>query len=306
MRLNVLRRACVALVALIAAALLPAIAAAQEQWSFPAGSSPFIIDRMVKVANLRDGDVVVDLGSFDGRIVLAAVRSNPKVRGWGVDIEANLVAEANETAKREGLSDRAQFFHRNAFDVDLREVTVINMWLFRSLTQLLRPKILAEARPGTRVIVNGALIDNASMMGNWQPDRVDRGDGSQSPILVWFVPARVEGAWSWQLPLGGEPRTYDLLLSQQFQRIEGHARVGNRRESLTEAHLQGADISFEMQITVEGVGRARHAFAGRVEGDEIRGTVTINPAEGKTRQLPWVARRSSPDSWFRPTGVNFK
>ncbi|MFN9153334.1 MAG: SAM-dependent methyltransferase, partial [bacterium] len=154
---------------LIGALLLPGVAAAQEQWSFPAGSSPAIIDRMVKVAQLRDGDVVVDLGSFDGRIVLAAVRSNPKVRGWGVDIEASLVAAANETAKKEGLSDRAQFFHRNAFDVDLREVTVINMWLFRSLTQLLRPKILAEARPGTRVIVNGALIDNANMMGNWLP-----------------------------------------------------------------------------------------------------------------------------------------
>jgi hypothetical protein len=303
MRLNFLRHACAAL---LVAALLPVTASAQEQWSFPAGSSPFIIDRMVKVANLRAGDVVVDLGSFDGRIVLAAVRSNPGVRGWGVDIEANLVAEANETAKREGLSDRAQFFHRNAFDVDLREVTVINMWLFRSLTQLLRPKILAEARPGTRVIVNGALIDNAGMMGNWQPDRVDRGDGTQSPILVWIVPARVEGAWTWQLPLRGEMRTYDLLLSQQFQRIEGHARVGNRRESLSEANLQGADISFELQLTVEGVGRARHAFSGRVEGDEIRGSVTVTPAEGKVWQLPWVARRSSPDSWFRPTGVNLK
>lgn len=303
MRLNFLRHACAVL---LAAALLPAVAIAQEQWSFPAGSSPFIIDRMVKVANLRDGDVVVDLGSFDGRIVLAAVRSNPGVRGWGVDIEANLVAEANETAKREGLSDRAQFFHRNAFDVDLREVTVINMWLFRSLTQLLRPKILAEARPGTRVIVNGALIDNAGMMGNWQPDRVDRGDGSQSPILVWIVPARVEGAWTWQLPFRGETRTYDLLLSQQFQRIEGHARTGNRRESLTDANLRGAEISFELQITVEGAGRTRHAFSGRVEGDEIRGSVTVTPAEGKARQLPWVARRSSADSWFRPTGVNLK
>jgi precorrin-6B methylase 2 len=300
---NILRRA---RTILAAALLLPALAVAQEQWSFPAGSSPAIIDRMVKVAQLRDGDVVVDLGSFDGRIVLGAVRSNPKVRGWGVDIEASLVAEANATAKKEGLADRAQFFHRNAFDVDLREVTVINMWLFRSLTQLLRSKILAEARPGTRVIVNGALIDNANMMGNWQPDRVDRGDGTQSPILVWFVPARVEGAWSWQLPLGGEARPYDLLVSQQFQVIEGHARVGNRRESVTEARLQGADISFVMEITVEGVGRTRHAFAGKVEGDEIRGTVTVTPPEGKAQQLPWVARRGSAASWFRTTGVNIK
>jgi hypothetical protein len=291
------------------AALVPGAVRAQEQWSFPAGSSPFIVDRMVKFANLRDGDVVVDLGSFDGRIVIAAVRSNPKVRGWGAEIDADWVAKANEAAKAQGVADRAQFFHRNAFDVDLREVTVINMWLFRSLTQLLRPKILAEARPGTRVIVNGALIDNRNMLGNWQPDVVDRGAGDMSPIFMWIVPARVEGAWSWTLPIGPGPLPVDVILAQQFQMIEGHLRAGNRRETLTDARLRGDEINMSVEMTLEGIGRARQQYIGRVNGDTIKGTAFITPADGKPIELPWLARRASPGGtggWFRPTGVDIK
>ncbi|HSW38059.1 MAG TPA: hypothetical protein VLL97_01040, partial [Acidobacteriota bacterium] len=141
-------------------------AVAQEQHSFPAGSSPAAIERMVKLAELRDGDVVIDLGSYDGRIVLEALRSHPGVRGLGVDIDSYWVSKANEAAKEQGFGDRAKFFHRNAFDTDLSEVTVVKMWLYRSLTQLLRPQILSQARPGTRIIASGDRIDNNDMMGN--------------------------------------------------------------------------------------------------------------------------------------------
>lgn len=276
---------------------------AQEEWSFPAGSSPEIVERMVTLAGLRDNDVVVDLGSYDGRIVLAAVRRHPKVRGWGVDIDASWVEKANEAARRLGVADRAHFLHRNAFDADLREVTVINMWLFRSLTRLLRPKILAEARPGTRVIANGAMIDNTDMLGHWQPDQVDYGADSESPIFLWIVPARVEGAWTWELPLKGGRQSCELLLAQQFQRIEGQARLGNRRESIFEATLRGTEISFGMEITVDGIGRTVQRFAGRVDGDRITGTVAVTAPDGSVQKLPWNARKSDGAAWFRPTGV---
>lgn len=281
-------------------------ALAQEQWSFPAGSSPQLVERMVRLAQLRDGDVVVDLGSFDGRIVLAAVKSHPKVRGWGVDIEADWVRKANEAARAMGLADRAQFFHRNAFDADLREVTVINMWLFRSLTQLLRPKILAEARPGTRVIVNGAQIENRDMLGNWQPDLVDRGAGQEPPIMIWIVPARVEGAWSWELPVAGTALPYDLLLAQQFQVIEGFVRAGNRRETLADTRLRGDSIGFGKLITLPGLGPTRHQFSGRVDGDTIRGTATLIPPDGKSVEHAWLAKRTTAHGWFRPTGTDIK
>jgi hypothetical protein len=96
------------------------------------------------------------------------------------------------------------------------------------------------------------------------------------------------------------------MFEQQFQMAEGICRVGDRRGVFTEVRLRGEDLSFVMEITVEGVGRTRHAFAGKVEGDEIRGTVTVTPPEGKAQQLPWVARRGSAASWFRTTGVNIK
>ncbi|MCA4904400.1 MAG: methyltransferase domain-containing protein, partial [Rhodocyclaceae bacterium] len=105
-------------------------AVAQERFSLFVPSAQPTVERLVKLARIQENDVVVDLGSGDGRIVLTAARDNPKVRGWGVDINENLVRQSNEAAKKQGVSDRVQFFHRNVFDADIRDVTVINMWLF--------------------------------------------------------------------------------------------------------------------------------------------------------------------------------
>jgi len=107
------------------------------------GSAPENVERMLKLAKLRDGDVVADLGSGDGRIVIGAAKLNPTVRGWGVDIDAKLVKESNESAESEGVAGRVRFFRRNVFDADLRNVDVIFMWLFPELQRLLRTKLIA-------------------------------------------------------------------------------------------------------------------------------------------------------------------
>jgi precorrin-6B methylase 2 len=276
-----------------------------QEYGTPYGpSNADSVKRMIQLAELRDGNVVADLGSGNGQIIIAAALSNPKVRGWGVDLQEWLVKTATESAAKQGVSDRAQFFQRNAFDVDLREVDVINMWLFANLTRLLRTKILAEARPGTRVLVNGQLIGTENILGNWQPDLIDR--ESPNPILKWWVPAKVEGNWTWQLPLGGTPYTYDFVLQQQFQVVEGTGRVGNRRESLSDTRLRGTELSFVFDMTVTGFGRAKHEFIGQVSGDQIRGKVTVSPAEGKPFDLPWTATRTATSGWFRPTGLDLK
>ena len=275
------------------------LAQAQERFSLFVGSPQFTVERMVKIAELRDDDVVVDLGSGDGRIVLTAMKANPKVRGWGVDINADLVRQSNAAAKEQGVADRAQFFHRNVFDADLRDVTVINLWLFPELMRLLRPKILAEARPGTRVISNG--FD----MGSWQPDVTDTEGGR---VLVWFVPARVEGFWNWELPIAGSSWRYDAIVEQRFQMAEGIARVGNRRGVFTDVRLRGAQLSFTLDITLEQGGLTRQEFSGRVDGDRIEGTVrvTLRDADHRTETLPWVATRARSTGYFRPTGVAVK
>lgn len=273
---------------------------AQERFSIFVPSEQDNVERMLKLAQLRDDDVVVDLGSGDGRIVLTAAKMNPKLRGWGVDIDAKLVAESNAAAREQGVADRVQFLHRNAFDADLGDATVIAMWFWPEMQRMMRPVILERARPGTRVVTN--LWD----MGSWPPDAVDNNGGT---VSLWIVPARVQGYWSWELPLAGRRVTYGAILEQRFQAVEGVARAGTRREVLNDAKLRGEDISFSLVMTVEGVGFVRHEFRGKVRGDAIVGTVSalLPPHEKKNIvELPWRAVRVAKSSYFEPTGVDVK
>ena len=289
------RRACLSLLA--GAALLPGTARAQERFSLFVGSPQFTVDSMIRMAQLRDDDVVVDLGSGDGRIVLTALKANPKVRGWGVDINPELVAEASANAREQGLDGRAQFFHRNVFDADIGQATVITMWLFPELMRLLRPKLLAEARPGTR------LVSNGFEMPGWEPDFTDTEGGR---VLVWIVPARVQGYWNWELPVTGSAQRYDALLEQRFQAAEGICRVGDRRGVLAGMKLRGEDLSCSMEITLDKVGLTRHEFSGKVRGDRIEGSVKVlyrDDPDYKTVTYPWRASRTTTTTYFNPTGL---
>jgi hypothetical protein len=266
----------------------------QERFSFFQASSPESVERMLTLAHLRDDDVVVDLGSGNGLIPLTAARMNPKLRGRGVDINSNLVEESNRLAKTEGLADRVRFEHLNAFDVDLRDATVVTMWLFPELMRLLRPIILERAAPGTRVLTNSWDL------GTWKADEVDM-DGTA--VYMWIVPARVAGAWEWQLSVAGSQFRYSTFVEQQFQMVEGVARTGDRREVLEDMTLRGADIKFALNITLDRLGLTRHEFSGKVEGNQIAGTVTVTPAGQPPQTMPWRAQRSERSDFFAWTGT---
>ena len=270
-------------------------AAAQERFSFFQASTPESVERMLKLANLRDDDVIVDLGSGDGLIVLTAAKMNTKLRGWGVDIDQKLVAESNGAAKAEGVADRIKFFHQNAFDADLREATVITLWLFPELMRLLRPTIFERARPGTRVLTS------TWDFGTWPADTIDAGNPS---IHLWTVPARVAGNWSWEFSLANQRVTYAAVLDQQFQAAEGVVRAGANREVLTDVKLTGENLSFNLAMTLEGLGLTRHEFTGKVRGEQIDGTAQVILPEGNRLELPWRAARTPASNYFAPTGVN--
>ena len=274
---------------------------AQERFSPFVPSDQQNVERMLALAQLRDDDVVVDLGSGDGRIVLTAARLNPKLRGWGVDIDPKLVAESNAEAKKLGFGDRVQFFHRNAFDADLRDATVITMWLWPEFQRLLRPVILAQARPGTRVLAN--LWD---LGPSWPPDAVDNRDGS--PVNMWIVPARVEGPWNWEIALNGRRVPYAAVFEQRFQSAEGVVRTGNRREVLGDVKLRGEDLTFTLNITLQGLGYARHEFRGKVRDDTVTGVVRVSlaPHEQPAVELPWRATRAANSAYFAPTGTDIQ
>lgn len=267
---------------------------AQERFSFYFPSTPESVERMLTLADLRDDDIVVDLGSGDGLIPLTAARMNRRLRGWGVDIDAKLVAESNARASQEGVAERVHFEHRNAFDADLRDATVVTMWLFPELMRLLRPVILQRARPGTRILTS------TWDLGTWRPDKVDRGEPS---IYLWIVPARVAGEWDWELTVDDRRIPYGALIEQQFQTLEGVARAGDRREVLDAATLRGVDIAFTLTITLERLGLTRHEFTGKVDGDQIVGTVRMTPAQRDTLTVPWRARRTAQSRYFAPTGT---
>jgi hypothetical protein len=268
----------------------------QERFSLFVASTPESVERMLTMARLRDDDVVVDLGSGNGLIPLTAARMNPRLRGLGVDVNPKLVEESNERARREGVADRVRFEHRNAFDADLREATVVTMWLFPELMSLLRPVILERARPGTRVVTS------TWGLGSWQPDETaDNEDGNA--IFLWIVPARVAGGWDWDLTVAGRRIRYASVLDQQFQRVEGVARAGDRREVLNAVTLRGDEIKFSLSITLDGLGLTQHGFSGKVNGDQIVGTVTISPPGQATLTVPWRARKTERSRYFAPTGT---
>jgi hypothetical protein len=266
----------------------------QERFSFFHASTPEMAERMLTLAALRDDDVVMDLGSGDGLIPLTAARMNRRVKGRGVDIDPKLVDQANETARREGLADRVRFEHKNAFDADLRDVTVVTMWVFPELMRLLRPIILERARPGTRVVTSSWDL------GTWPADQSDH---EGTAVYLWIVPARVAGGWDWSLQTGGRERRYAALIEQHFQKVEGVVRAGDRREILEGMSLRGADIRFTLRITLEGLGVTQHEFNGRVDGDEIAGTVKLTPANAPSETLAWRASRVEPSGYFAPTGT---
>lgn len=288
-----------------AAALKSIAASAQERFSPFVGSNPENVTRMVEIAAPKAGETVIDLGSGDGRIIFAALQGRPGVRGIGVDINNELVTKANAAAQAQKIADRAQFLHQNVFDADLSKVDVIFMWLFPELMRLLRPKILREARPGTRLVA--ATWD----MGPWWPaDTTDEPPGAFMSIRQWIVPARVEGHWEWEITLRERSYRFESLFEQRAQQAEGVLRMGNRRELLQNMTLRGGAFAFTTQITLPGTGYARLSFNGSVNGDVIEGTVEAQiPKPGdenqsETVRLPWRARRSAAAGYFAPTGTS--
>ena len=266
----------------------------QERFSFFQASTPESVERMLQMAGLRDDDVVVDLGSGDGLIPLTAARMNARLRGRGVDVNPRLVKESNERAKRDGFGDRVSFAHQNAFDVDLREATVVTMWLFPELMRLLRPVILERARPGTRVLTS------TWGLGNWQPDQVNN---EGAPVYMWIVPARVAGNWVWDLNLAGRRFRQACVLEQHFQNVDGVVRAGDRREVLDAVSLRGTALAFTLNITLEGLGLTRHEFSGTAGTKEITGSVKVTPSSQATVTVPWRARRTERSDYYAPTGT---
>jgi SAM-dependent methyltransferase len=211
---------------------------------------------MLQVAGTGPEDIVYDLGSGDGRIVVAAVRDFGARLAVGVDIDPRRVREGRANAARAGVGERTRFVEGDVFAFDFSQATVLTMYLFPSVNRKLRPRILAELRPGTRV------VSHRFLMGEWVPDRTLTVADRQ--VYFWVVPANVGGQWTWAQ---GSER-YDLDLRQEFQKIAGVLHAPEGRAEIANARLVGRRLSFEAAL-----GRSVLRFRGTVAADAIEATI---------------------------------
>ena len=140
-----------------------------------------VVEAMLRLAEFGPNDIVYDLGSGDGRIPIAAARRFG-ARGVGIDLDPKLVAQAARTAGEAGVGDRVTFVEADIFDADISNATVVTLYLLTSINERLRPKLLKELRPGTRV------VSHQFRMGDWQPEREIVVD--YRPLFLWRVPKR--------------------------------------------------------------------------------------------------------------------
>jgi len=145
-----------------------------------------VVQAMLRLANVTSGDVVYDLGCGDGRIVISAVRQFNNVRGICVDIDPQRIAESRENARQAGVADRIQFRNQDLLATDIRDASVVMLFLSPELNLKARPKLLRELRPGTRV------VSHWHDMGDWKPRQTVRvsSSGRERPIYLWTIPEK--------------------------------------------------------------------------------------------------------------------
>jgi SAM-dependent methyltransferase len=257
------------------AALAAALAGCAElRARFPGPDVVFIAtpadvsNEMLRMAAVTPRDVVYDLGSGDGRVVVAAARDFG-ARSVGVEIDAALIAQSRDAAHGAGVAGRATFLWQDLFATELREATVVTLYLRDDVNLRLRPKLLQELAPGSRV------VSHDFDMGDWPAERVQkvRGSDRNHTLYLWRVPA--DGAGVWRVRLGEAEAL--LNLTQRYQMLGGTLALDGRELPVVDGRMTGDRIAFTA---------GARAFSGRLTGDLMEGRVAAAGAPAT-----WTARR---------------
>lgn len=219
-------------------------------------------EAMLDLAGVTSADYVIDLGSGDGRIVIAAALRG--ATALGIEYNPDMVDLSRKKAEQAGVTDKASFVQADLFESDFSKASVITMYLLPDLNLKLRPKIL-DLEPGTRI------VSHAFSMGEWEPDASEM-DGGRN-LYMWVVPSKVQGEWTWMEDSG--PVT--LNLKQTFQAIEGVVASSRNIGTISEAALRGDQIAFTW---------GERYYSGKISQNQIRGKVRSPDGESE-----WVAAR---------------
>ncbi len=214
-----------------------------------------VVKRMLELAEVGPNSVHYDLGSGDGRIPIAAVKDFKAKKAVGIDLDPQRIAESLENKKKAGVGDNVQFLQQNIFETNLSEATTVSMYLLNSINLRMRPKLLKELKPGTRIVTH------AFNMGEWEHEVNESVDGYQ--VYLFIVPADVAGKWEL---VQGE-RKIALDLKNEFTKLSGTATVNGKSADLREGKITGTRIRFTIEVDGKPV-----QFEGTADGSTITGT----------------------------------
>ena len=247
-----------------------------------------VVDSMLRLAEVGPEDVLYDLGSGDGRTAITAATRFGARGARGVEIRQGLLTRSREQARRAGVEDRVAFVDEDLFGTNLAGADVVTLYLLPRLNLKLRPRLLRELRPGTRI------VSHNFGMGDWDPDRTlttrDIFGGGEVPrvehrLHLWIVPADAGGTWRLTGPDGVE---FGLEIVRRFQKVHGALLSGGARFPLRKAKLRGDALSFAVR-GVPGL-RPKARFEGRVDGGVIVGS--FDAGDGPPEARPeWTGER---------------
>ena len=265
-----------------------------QSWAWDDGTVPYVqspyevVDRMLRLAEPKAGEYLIDLGSGDGRVVVEAAKRYG-VRGLGVDIDASLVRLAQENARKAGVEKLARFETKDLFELDFSAADIVTAYLLPDINLKLAPKFL-KMRPGARVVTHD--FD----MGPWPPDETIElpvaekliGPLGRSKVFLYVIPADVRGTWVSSIPEHGG--RWEFRIAQKYQVLEVAARAGVSEQVVRGSRLRGEELRLVMTGVVGGKARTQ-AFRGLAKGGRIEGEVSISDGD-ETRTLPWTATRA--------------
>jgi SAM-dependent methyltransferase len=256
-----------------------------------------VVEEMLRIADVNKDDILYDLGCGDGRIVITAA-TKFGCTGIGIDIDPQRIKESKENAAEAGVEDKVEFLLMDLFEADIKKASVVTLYLLSRVNLRLRPTLLRDLKPGTRVVSHDFTMDD------WEPEErlvIDaetpvydnfytESYWDRHSVYFWIIPANVTGTWEWKMAAGAEKKDYSLQLEQTFQKIEGKAQEDAFLIPLTikDGKIMGDKLEFTLERRVKGK-KEQLLFTGIVSGHYIVGKMTIDGRSGSKEN--WRARR---------------
>ena len=244
-------------------------------------SSEEVVGLMLDVARVGKTDLVYDLGCGDGRVVIAAAQKRG-ARGVGVDLDPERIKESMENARKANVANRVTFLRQDLFKTDISKASVVMLYLWPEVNLRLRPKLLRELKPGTRV------VSHSHTMGDWEADNMMMTASEGNRVHLWVIPANVTGTWEWDRP--GEKERCVLKLGQQFQKASGVLEWGSDEIPVNNLELSGDRLQFSVQRPLKGQLQTLR-FSGHVQAHLIVGTEESMLGSSREKR-PWKASRN--------------